>query len=324
MDLGLFDVLFLFTTLSAILAVVIPFTGVLVRFRANYNPKGLQLDAEGAPVPHTGPVVNSYFAMFSRVYRLEGVPGLYKGLVPTAVTTVSLTIFVLLFVDAEKPRRHSRYRAPDSGIVGTLFYSIMMLIVQLPTTIITYRSITTPVKLGYFNVGHALRVLLTPTERKKPWILYLTPGLMAAEVAHILVVVLILGPFRRLLLPAFSTPDTRLEDVSGWAVLFYSLLAVVCTAIMTPLEVISTRLAIQRNHASAEFNSVQQEEQADGAAEPGEDYGSDEDTIGLREEGDPYLGLADCAKRILHEEGVMTLYRAWWLTFMGIWGNAFV
>lgn len=322
MDLGFLDILFLFLALSVILAVVIPFTGVLVRFRANYNPKGLQLDAEGAPVVHTGPVVNSYIAMFMRVYRLEGLAGLYKGLVPTAITTVSLTIFVLLFVDAEKPRRHSRYRAPDSGILGTLFYSIMMLIVQLPTTIITYRSITTPVRLGYFNFMQALRVLLTPTERQKPWILYLTPGLMAAEVAHILVVVFVLGPFRRILLPAFSSPDTKLEDVSGWSFLLYTVLAAICTAIMAPLEVISTRLAIQRNHSSAELNSVQQEGGDDG--EPMEDYGSDEETIGLREEGDPYLGLADCAKRILHEEGVMTLYRAWWLTLLGIWGNAFV
>lgn len=71
MDFGFFDLLFLLTTLAVILAIVVPFTGVLVRFRANYNPKGLQLDAEGAAVPHTGPVVKSYFGMFQRVYQLE-------------------------------------------------------------------------------------------------------------------------------------------------------------------------------------------------------------------------------------------------------------
>jgi hypothetical protein len=42
-----------------------------VRFRANYNPKGLQLDSEGGAVPHTGPVVRSYFGMMARVYRIE-------------------------------------------------------------------------------------------------------------------------------------------------------------------------------------------------------------------------------------------------------------
>lgn len=53
------------------LAVFVPLTGVLVRFRANYNPKGLQLDSEGGATPYTGPIVNSYFGMMIRVYRLE-------------------------------------------------------------------------------------------------------------------------------------------------------------------------------------------------------------------------------------------------------------
>jgi len=43
----------------------------------------------------------------------------------------------------------------------------------------------------------------------------------------------------------------------------------------------------------------------------------------LRNEGDPYLGLLDCAKRILDEEGWMTLYRAWWVTLLGGLGSAF-
>ena len=62
-------VLFLATIIS--LAIFAPLTGVLVRFRANYNPKGLQLDSEGGAAPHTGPVVNSYFQMFLRTYKLE-------------------------------------------------------------------------------------------------------------------------------------------------------------------------------------------------------------------------------------------------------------
>jgi hypothetical protein len=37
----------------------------------------------------------------------------------------------------------------------------------------------------------------------------------------------------------------------------------------------------------------------------------------LRNEGDPYLGLVDCAKRIVDEEGWSTLYRAWWMTTLG-------
>lgn len=59
--------------------VAVPLFGTLVRFRANYTPKGLQLDGEGGVQPHTGPVVNSYFAMFMRVKRLEVVSSCIKA-----------------------------------------------------------------------------------------------------------------------------------------------------------------------------------------------------------------------------------------------------
>jgi len=124
----------------------------------------------------------------------------------------------------------------------------------------------------------ALRILLTPTERSRPWILYLTPGLMAAEIAHILVIVIFLTPIRRLLLPSIRDPATGYQDISGVKLAIYTVVAVATTAILTPLEVITTRLVIQRNHASAEYNSVHQE--VDGDAEQVEEYGTDEEVIG--------------------------------------------
>lgn len=63
--------LVLFLALILSLVFFVPLTGVLVRFRANYNPKGLQLDSDGGAVPYTGPVLRSYFGMMIRVYRLE-------------------------------------------------------------------------------------------------------------------------------------------------------------------------------------------------------------------------------------------------------------
>lgn len=62
---------FFLLSLALSLAIVVPVTGALVRFRANYNPKGLQLDAEGGVQPHTGPVVSTFFGMLKRVYRIE-------------------------------------------------------------------------------------------------------------------------------------------------------------------------------------------------------------------------------------------------------------
>jgi len=102
--------------------------------------------------------------------------------------------------------------------------------------------------------------------------------------------------------------------------------------ILCPLEVISTRLAVQRNHESAEFNSVAQEEVGD--AEDLPEYSPAEDVIGydfsfsvtphllnggfsrLRNDKDPYLGLVDCVKRMIDEEGWGALYRGWWLTML--------
>lgn len=43
----------------------------------------------------------------------------------------------------------------------------------------------------------------------------------------------------------------------------------------------------------------------------------------LRTEREPYIGLVDCAKRIIDEEGWSALYRAWWLTMLGCLSGAF-
>ncbi|KAJ3988548.1 hypothetical protein F5890DRAFT_1570993 [Lentinula detonsa] len=322
--LRLGEIVTLLVSLSISYAIFVPLLGVLVRFRAQYNPSGLQLDDEGAPQPHTGlscslsgPVVTSYFAMMKRVYRIEGWAGLYKGFMPTFLSTLFVTGFILLFMDTPSPS-HGRYHAPNTSLLGTLFYTIIMMLISLPTSIITYRSITTPFKLSSFNAAKSLRAILTPTERRKPWILYLTHGLLVAEVLHIIIVVVGLGPIRRLLLPK---PELgSFPDYSPTKLGIYIVVVVLTTAILSPLEVMSIRLAIQRNHASAEYNSVSQEYEGD-AEENVEFSGNEEDVIALRSESDPYLGFVDCAKRMVNEEGLSSLYRAWWITFLGGLGS---
>jgi hypothetical protein len=66
-----FELVVFILTLGFVLAISVPLTGTLVRFRASYNQRGLALDAEGGAQPFTGPVVNSYFGMMARVYRIE-------------------------------------------------------------------------------------------------------------------------------------------------------------------------------------------------------------------------------------------------------------
>ncbi|KAI9507435.1 mitochondrial carrier [Russula earlei] len=302
--------------------IIVPLKGALVRLRANYNPKGLQLDPEDGVQPHTGPVITSFFVMLSRARRLEGWSGLYKGLMPTLLLSLVLAFFSALFLDASLSgqRNHGAYSPPTSGIWSTLIYSIFLMLVSLPALIVTYRSITTPYRLPYLGPFYSLRVLLTPTELRKPWVLYLTPGLLAAEILYICYVVIGLRALRGLLLPSLSqSDDSQPRDFSPRSFIIYLAISLFSTVILCPLEVISTRLAVQRNHDSAEFNSVAQEEVGD--AEDLPEYSPAEDVIGLRNEKDPYLGLVDCAKRIIDEEGWRALYRGWWLTMLfGVFG----
>jgi hypothetical protein len=122
----------------------------------------------------------------------------------------------------------------------------------------------------------SLRLLLTPTERRRPWILYLTPGLMAAELIHVGIIVLFLGPLRRLLLPELSQPGSKVSVIK---LTIYFVIFCLSVVALAPLEVIATRLAIQRNHASAQYNSVSQEIDGDGD-QTIEYAGADEDVIG--------------------------------------------
>ncbi|KAG0707328.1 mitochondrial carrier [Suillus ampliporus] len=318
----LVEIISVLGTLGLSLAILVPLAGTLVRFRAHYNPKGLQLDSEGDVQPHTGPVVSSFFGMLRRVHRIEGWPGLYKGLMPTLCSTLVITFFLMIFL-SDSNLRNGKYSAPDAGVVGMLFYSIFAMLVSLPQVIITNRAITTPHKLPYLNAIYSLRVLLTPTERQKPWILYLTPGLLAVQVAHIAYVVLGLRSIRQLLLPELANAGMpRTEEISPVKFTIFLVIALLSTVILAPLEVIAIRISIQRNHAAPEFNSISQEEDGD-AQEATEYAGADEDVIGLRTEREPYIGLVDCAKRIVEEEGWSALYRAWWLTTLGSLGGAF-
>jgi len=313
----------LVASLAISLLITVPFTGALIRLRANYNPRGLQLDDEGGAEPHTGPIVTGFIGMLKRVKRIEGWAGLYKGLMPTFVETLILTIFAVVALEAN-PRYHSRANPPDAGIVGTLAYCVFSILISLPAVIITYRSITTPYKLPYFRPLYSLRILLTPTERRRPWILYLTPGLFLTQFLHAVYTMVLLRSIRRFLIPVSDEPSDTL-NISPIKFGIYLLLAILSTAILCPLEVMAAKLAIQRNHAAAEYNSVEQEVEDDAvSAEEYVEYsGAEEDVIGLRHEKDPYLGFLDCSKRIVQEEGWQALYRVWWLTMLVGIGSAF-
>ncbi|KAI0374132.1 mitochondrial carrier [Pilatotrama ljubarskyi] len=303
-------------SLSLSLLITVPLTGALVRLRANYNPKALQLDPEGNVHVHTGPIVTSFFGMLGRAYRIEGFAGLYKGLMPTALATMVMTGFTVAAMDSRKLTSHNRIDTIDnSGILAIFVAGIFSMLIALPAVVLTYRSIVTPYKLPYFAPIYSLRILLTPTERRRPWTLYLAPGLLATQMLQILYAVVVLRSFRLLLLSKGFTP---------FKFGIYLSIEILSVLITCPLEVMSTKLAIQRNHATPEYNSVEQEVEDDAveAHEYAEYSNQEEDVIGLRHEKDPYLGFVDCFKRIVDEEGWQTLYRAWWVTMLAAIASA--
>ena len=162
---------------------------------------------------------------------------------------------------------------------------------------------------------YSLRVLLTATERRKPWILFFTPGLLLSEVLRIAYTVLFMDPLRLVILPRASSEDASpFQNITFIRFSFYILLAVISTAIICPLEVISTRLSIQRNHDSPGFSTVSQEEEVNEVVYSA----SDEDVIGYVTTLSPSVLLfltilfcaSGCAMKTIHILVLLTVRNA--------------
>jgi hypothetical protein len=274
--------------------------------------------------PRVGPVVNSLWAMTTRVKHLEGWNGFYKGFMPTLTSSMVIALITAISLGEGKGAARGHYHIIPTGIFAALAISILAVLITLPIDIIIYRAITTPHKLGALQIGKSVRVLLTPYERRAPWILYFTPGLLASRFVVLFWMLLVVRTARLLLVPNLSgglsnwmDPKSRNPgQVSTFGLTVFILFVAFSSAILCPLEVIATRLAIQRNHAGT-FGAYEQANTAEGENAEQMVYAAEyEDVIALRDEEDPYTGLVDCAKRIVEEEGVPTLYRAWWLTLI--------
>ena len=117
---------------------------------------------------------------------------------------------------------------------------------------------------------------MTDTERRKPWILFFTPGLLLSEVLRLAYIDLFMDPLRLVILPRTSEDSIISQNISFIRRSLYIILTIISTAVICPLEVISTRLSIQRNHASSGFAAVSQEEETNEVVYAA----SEEDVIG--------------------------------------------
>lgn len=154
----------------------------------------------------------------------------------------------------------------------------------------SHSAITTPHKLSAFDASAALRVLLSPAERAQPLRLYLAPG-----VAFALVLEALISPTLSLL-RFFVFPRVPLGAALGAALP----LLILTTALTTPLQVMVTRLTLQRLGGGPDDTA---------AAVP--TY--PEQVLTFRTDEAPYTGLLDCFRKTVEEEGWRVLYRAWWL-----------
>ncbi|RDB26316.1 hypothetical protein Hypma_006639 [Hypsizygus marmoreus] len=309
----------------------IPFTSALVRYRIAYYPKesptspSLPIDdtnvENGGPTDELAPTSSgkviaevegsspavesapSLLSVLKRVRRLEGWGGFYKGILPTFLVNIFTPFFIMY-----------------NGVP------------RLLTLIYVYRAIATPRKLEIFgtSIKDAMRTLFTDHERRRPWVLWLTPGLLPALLFNILLRILVLRPVRNLI-----AGDLKRMSATGDA-LRMTLTAVfllLSTVVLAPLDVVVTRLAVQRNNGGpkAEAESLASEGVYDAA---GEQFNLEKSNslpvpvsadrepvvedvvVKVRGEKNPYLGLYDCAKKIVQEEGWATLYRGWWVTFL--------
>ncbi|WWC86382.1 uncharacterized protein L201_001258 [Kwoniella dendrophila CBS 6074] len=267
-------------------AMTMPFHGALVRLRANYNPHAVGLDAQ----TRVGPTLTTLIGTLKRTKQLEGWWGLWKGTYPTLAYTTLVSIASIIFVGGSSTRGpKNTYSVPEAGGI---------------------RSIITPYKLPN-NPAISLRVLLSPHELAKPYLLYLTPGLLATTFIHSLCVTLVARTMRVFFLGA-SAPEDISDSISPWRWMIFILWQALATGWLTPLEVVSTRLSVQPNTPGA----IGTEEEEQGPPEGVSFCGTDEDVIGLRPTTEPYLGIIDCGRKVIEEEGWQSLYRGFWWTML--------
>ncbi|KAF8836602.1 hypothetical protein BDN67DRAFT_973930 [Paxillus ammoniavirescens] len=269
--------------------------GNIDKLRAQYTPSNVlvQLGSEkctGAPAG--GSITKSYWGMIKRVYRLEGWRGQLKGIIPSLVIS---NLFLLV------DRIHL---LPPLNPVLEACLAIAFLV---PSTILTTRVITTNEMLRFFDVRRALRVLFSPAERRQPWLLYLTPGVLPAKLIHPAWAYLSVKMERAVIR---LVEDREFFDGVSTVTLVGLGFVLLRAAVVTPVDVISVRLAIQRNRPAVELEGDSSDVNSEKLLT------KEEQVLNLRTDLDMphYTGLLDCVRCIIKEEGFWVLYRTWWYT----------
>ncbi|KAF9222284.1 hypothetical protein BS17DRAFT_783469, partial [Gyrodon lividus] len=194
--------------------------------------------------------------------------------------------------------------------VNPILTTCLSTLFDVPFGILLVRTATAPEVLPFFDVRRAVRVLLSPAERRRPWLLYLTPGVLPVVILELAIASLILHIENSI---THLVVDRKLSHGVSTRMLVGLGFVLLRTAVDTPLEVIVVRLAIQRNHPAL---SLDEEDINISSEEIAEFLTTEEQVLELRTDQPPYTGAWNCVKCIINEEGFGVLYRGWWFTLL--------
>lgn len=252
-----------------------------------------------------GPKLYGVFDTLQRVKHLEGFSGFYKGVFFAAAQMIALAFCSVIFVGTHMVRdTKGTISFPKEAGLGMAFFALAMTIISLPLEILTNRAIITPYRLP-MSVPKSLEILLSVHERSRPWMLYFTPGLLAAIALQTLSVAVVGGLWRGMLMA-----DGNIVTVAMWRVALVVIFQLLSTLWLCPIQVIITKLSVQPNLGG----EISVEDPEGDVPEGLRFAGQGEDVVGLRPTTEPYLGFVDAVRKIKEEEGWPTLYRAWWFT----------
>lgn len=279
--------------------------------------------AGASPEPNEAP---SLRGTFMKVWKAEEFSGLYKGAIPASAS--------LLFVRA--------FITPSGSFPATMkshgdinWIIVVLITLYLPFMMFGLRAATTGHNLRIAQWKTNVHLLFTPAElsppprsllgrissfaplkylARLPFTHLLNPLYPTAFVTYILSLTLSLA-IQSAMLPMKNMGDVLEHAISGkprgaleLAVMFC--LAIVGVLVGTPLDVVTTRMAVQQWHGHQEDLEEAREL----------DKGRIARADGLRLTCDEikYKNSFDCFIRIVREEGWGTLYRAWGFTFLEV------
>ncbi|KAF9259067.1 mitochondrial carrier [Marasmius fiardii PR-910] len=294
---------------------VIPFVGAIIRYQASYNPNYATLNAESGITARPTRTLSGFLDALRRTHRIEGWAGLYKGSMPTILETLIIR-GSLAFVKIHPAVPLVLIAAPQLELPESIYFVLFYSLIELPMTVFMIRAITTPYKLQLFSPLRAWNTILSPTERRKPYTLYASPGLFAAVALRTAIPLFFLHFIFDLTTGLFSQ---ELELVWFAAVIVLYVMAFLgSTVLLTPLDVMVVRLSIQRNRGDMDDEPLEGDESEVNPG--GERYSENERVVSLRDEynRNRYVGFMDCFRTILAEEGWSVLFRAWWFPLAGL------